>query len=579
MARKRTVPSSGTLVVLEHESQVLADNPLGDPHVRKLAVWLPPQYDDAKTAGRGRRLPVLYDLVGFTGSGLAHTNWKPFGDNVPERAARLIHERKMGPAIFVFPDCFTSLGGNQYVNSSAIGAYADYLTKEIIPFVDREFRTLASREHRGCFGKSSGGYGAIIHAMKYAKHWGAVADHSGDAYFEFVYQHDWPNTLNELAKYREPKRVEGAYDALAETRARKGLAEGLDDGRVKRFLDAVWKKEKLSNGEGHAIMNVCMAATYDPDPKAPLGFRLPFNLETGERAGRAVAELAEARPDPSRPQACRPIAHAEGHLRRLRLARPVPHPLRRPDPLAAAGRIRHSPYLRGIRRQSLRRRLPDGREPAVSVSGAQALAGQDCVARCAARERSPRKRGADHAMGRFSPQRQRRGPHRRGKRRRRVSGRRGHQAGRRRAGRHRDREPDLRRQSAGDDRDDRGRRSDRAAGGPDAGAPGIRPANRADARAAPRAERRTGSVEGFCRRGAGRHRGRVGFRLPDDGREVRAAAARPVSQRHSVGVAGRRRRRPDPSTARRTATCISTPRSSACSPSASARPANSRRRT
>ena len=29
-------------------------------------------------------------------------------------------------------------------------------------------------------------------------------------------------------------------------------------------------------------MNLCMAATYDPDPKAPLGFRVPFNLETGE---------------------------------------------------------------------------------------------------------------------------------------------------------------------------------------------------------------------------------------------------------------------------------------------------------
>ena len=87
---------------------------------------------------------MLYDLVGFTGSGLAHANWKPFGDNVPERAARLIHEQKMGPAIIVFPDCFTALGGNQYVNSSAIGNYADYLTREIIPFVDREFRTLAS---------------------------------------------------------------------------------------------------------------------------------------------------------------------------------------------------------------------------------------------------------------------------------------------------------------------------------------------------------------------------------------------------------------------------------------------------
>jgi hypothetical protein len=29
-------------------------------------------------------------------------------------------------------------------------------------------------------------------------------------------------------------------------------------------------------------MNLAMAATYDPDPEAPMGFRLPFNLETGE---------------------------------------------------------------------------------------------------------------------------------------------------------------------------------------------------------------------------------------------------------------------------------------------------------
>jgi enterochelin esterase-like enzyme len=129
MALKRPKGPAGTLVVLEHVSKILKGNPLGDPHVRKVGVWLPPQYD-----GR-RRLPVLYDFVGFTGSGLAHANWKPFGDNVPERAARLIREQKTGPAILVFPDCFTALGGNQYVNSSAIGDYADYLTREIIPFV------------------------------------------------------------------------------------------------------------------------------------------------------------------------------------------------------------------------------------------------------------------------------------------------------------------------------------------------------------------------------------------------------------------------------------------------------------
>jgi enterochelin esterase-like enzyme len=142
---------------------MLRDNPLGDPSLRKLAVWLPPGYDRAAGRGKGKRYPVLVDMAGFTGSGLGHVGWKNFSENFPERAARLVHEGRMAPAILVFPDCFTALGGNQYINSSAIGRYADYLTREIVPFVDREFRTLASRDHRGCFGKSSGGYGAIIH--------------------------------------------------------------------------------------------------------------------------------------------------------------------------------------------------------------------------------------------------------------------------------------------------------------------------------------------------------------------------------------------------------------------------------
>jgi S-formylglutathione hydrolase FrmB len=278
MALKRPTWPQGRVIHLEHVSRVLAGNPLGDPHTRRLAVWLPPQYDSP--AMQGRRFPVLYDLVGFMGSGLSHVAWKGFDENVPERVARLIHEKKMGPVIVVFPDCFTALGGNQYINSSAIGRYADYLIDEIVPFIDREFRTLATREHRACFGKSSGGYGAMVHGMRYAKHWGAIASHSGDAYFDFVYLHDWPRTLTELMKYRARKRRAGPIDVRREE---KGAAAGLDDGRVRAFLDAMWRKDKLTEAEGHALMILAMAASYDPDPHAPLGFRLPFNLETGER--------------------------------------------------------------------------------------------------------------------------------------------------------------------------------------------------------------------------------------------------------------------------------------------------------
>lgn len=267
---------AGRLVFLEHQSKILKSNPLGDPHVRRFPVWLPPQYDAGPP---NRRFPVFFDLVGYTGSGWSHVNWRGFDENVPEQAARLIAERKMGQAIIVFPDCFTSLGGNQYINSSAIGRYADYLTRELIPFVDKEFRTLADREHRGCFGKSSGGYGAIIHAMKYARYWGAIADHSGDAYFDFVYRSAWPAALTELEKYRIPTKTPGKY---VRPKKYSELAPGKDDGRVRRFLEAMKIRKNPASHEIEALMMVAMAATYDPAPAAPNGFYLPFDLETGE---------------------------------------------------------------------------------------------------------------------------------------------------------------------------------------------------------------------------------------------------------------------------------------------------------
>jgi hypothetical protein len=275
--------------MLTHDSRILRDNPLGDPYVRQLAVWLPPHYDGS---GR-RRFPVLYDLVGFTGSGVAHTAWKPFGDNVPERAARLVHEQKMGPAIIVFPDCFTALGGNQYVNSSAIGDYADYLTREIIPFVDREFRTLASREHRGCFGKSSGGYGAIVHGMKYARHWGAIANHSGDAYFDFVYWADWPNTLNELARHRVPKRRAGRYDAR-----RASSAKGLDQGARRRPGEAL-PRARLEEGKTLARRGALHHESLHGRHlrcRSEGAERLPgpFQSRVGRAAHRALAQVAPA---------------------------------------------------------------------------------------------------------------------------------------------------------------------------------------------------------------------------------------------------------------------------------------------
>ncbi len=273
MARKHPSSNPGTLVKLQHRSSVLADNPLGDPAERILEVYLPPGYE----AGRRKRYPVLFDLVGYTGSGPAHTHWKNFEENVPERLDRLIGEGAMPPCIVAFPDCFTALGGNQYINSTAIGAYADYLVDELVPLVDAEFRTYGDARHRGCFGKSSGGYGALVHGMQYAHCWGAVASHSGDCFFEFVYQSEWPAALTELQRYARPALKPGRR-----TRPAAQAKPGMDDGRIRRFLEHVWDNPRPGGNEIMTLMMVCMAATYDTDPKAPLGFRIPYDLNTGE---------------------------------------------------------------------------------------------------------------------------------------------------------------------------------------------------------------------------------------------------------------------------------------------------------
>ena len=248
---KHTPLLRGRLDTFVLDSKVLRDNPLRDPARRNVWVYLPPEYDKEPN----RRFPVFMDIVGFLGSGRSHLNWKAFDENVPQRLERLARRGKMGPVIAVFPDCFTRLGGNQYINSSAVGRYADYLLMEILPEVDRRYRTLRDPKKRALFGKSSGGYGAIVHGMRYARHWGAVACHSGDMYFDFCYRMDMARTTDTLAKHgRDPQR----------------------------FLRDLLASKKLSDVDAHAVMFLAMAAFYDPAPRTALGFHLPMDLTTGE---------------------------------------------------------------------------------------------------------------------------------------------------------------------------------------------------------------------------------------------------------------------------------------------------------
>jgi enterochelin esterase-like enzyme len=238
----------GRIVTIQIESEALKGNLLGDPSSRAVGVYLPPEYDSSSD-----HLPVFVDIVGFTGSGFAHLNWKAFNQSVPQRLDRLVDEGKMGPVVAVFPDCFTSLGGNQYINSLAMGNWEDFLIEEMMPQIEKEFRVRPGGANRAIFGKSSGGYGALIHGMRHPDAWAAIACHSGDMDFDLVYRPDFPKVLQTLAKY---------------------------EGSVEAFMKHLREGRKISGGEFHVLMSLAMAATYDPDPDAPYGVRLPVDPHT-----------------------------------------------------------------------------------------------------------------------------------------------------------------------------------------------------------------------------------------------------------------------------------------------------------
>ena len=241
----------GRVVLEEFESAVLHGNFAGDPHVRTVPVYLPPSYD----AERERRYPVAYVLAGFTGRGRALLNDNPWSPPLPERMDALIARGACAEMILVLPDCFTRFGGSQYLNSSATGRYEDHLVQELVPHVDRTYRTLPGPAHRGVMGKSSGGYGALVLAMRHPDVFAAVVSHSGDVYFEYCYRGDVPKFCSQIQ----------------------------EAGGVAPWLEAFDRKLQKKHEDLTALNILAMAAAYSPRPGAtPFGIDLPCDLETGE---------------------------------------------------------------------------------------------------------------------------------------------------------------------------------------------------------------------------------------------------------------------------------------------------------
>ena len=85
----------------DHTSELLEGNAWGDPHVRKVHVYLPPDYSDR----RKDPYPVVFLLAGWSGRGAHYlSDQGAFSANLTERLDELVTSKSMAPTIIVFPD-------------------------------------------------------------------------------------------------------------------------------------------------------------------------------------------------------------------------------------------------------------------------------------------------------------------------------------------------------------------------------------------------------------------------------------------------------------------------------------------
>jgi enterochelin esterase-like enzyme len=135
------------------ESMVMPSRILGiDVH---FSVCLPAEYDQGT-----QRFPVVYLLHGL---GDDETSWLEYGQ-ISQAADQSVASGESLPMIFVMPDGYRTYYVNDYAQTFR---WEDMFVQELIPFIDRTFRTRATASGRALMGYSMGGFGSL---MLYLKH-------------------------------------------------------------------------------------------------------------------------------------------------------------------------------------------------------------------------------------------------------------------------------------------------------------------------------------------------------------------------------------------------------------------------
>ncbi len=116
----------------------------------KYSIILPEDYYTSNN-----RYPVVYLLHGL---GDNESSWLEYGQ-VSQVVYPAVKKGEIIPMIYVMPEGYRNYYVNDYAGKFM---YEDMFIKELVPFIDKQYRTVADKNHRATLGYSMGGFGALV---------------------------------------------------------------------------------------------------------------------------------------------------------------------------------------------------------------------------------------------------------------------------------------------------------------------------------------------------------------------------------------------------------------------------------
>jgi S-formylglutathione hydrolase len=147
----------GSIERIKVHGKSLEGNLEGDSPDRDVSVYLPPSYK----SNSKKRYPVIYFLHGYTDSDAKFFGLAKHWMNLPPILDSAFVNGSANEMILVMPNAYTQYQGSWYSNSVTTGNWEDFITTELVKYIDDNYRTIPKAASRGLAGHSMGGYGTL----------------------------------------------------------------------------------------------------------------------------------------------------------------------------------------------------------------------------------------------------------------------------------------------------------------------------------------------------------------------------------------------------------------------------------